>query len=636
MSSGIFKTKTKRNERTTEEIVRAHFREDPSPHLVKEEQISREPRISRALETASKQGKGVGKPEFIYHSPLAPNFVLVVECKADPRQHESPLRNKPKDYAVDGILHYMKFLARQYDVIGVAVSGETPEETTISTFKQLKSEPTATTLNAPNGPVIELKSFDEYVRLLQFDPAVRQRDQNELMKFSRELHNYMRDHAKVSEQEKPLVVSGALLALRDDLFRTSYVNMKGTQLPTQLYEAIERELVSANLPHAKQQNVLQPYSFLVTHPVLKKPLKGKVETPLQEIVRALDEHVRPFVHSYDEIDVIGQFYGEFLRYTGGDKKGLGIVLTPRHCTELVAKMANPSPEDTVIDTCAGTGGFLIAAMVEMDRKAGDNEGKRRRIREQGLVGIEEQPMMFALAASNMILRGDGKANLYNESCFDEKIIDAIRVNNPPTHGRPNIGLINPPFSQKGDDLHEFNFVETMLDNLVPGGTGVVVVPMSCAIEPHPLKKRLLENHTLDAVVSMPDELFYPVGTITCLMVFTAHKPHKTSKRPTWFGYWKQDGFKKIKPFGRIDPENNWQSIRDEWLDNFFNRREIPGHSVLKVVGENDEWCAEAYMETDYSVINEADYAEQVRKYALFKAYSSLGSVPQEDDEESQE
>jgi hypothetical protein len=54
------------------------------------------------------------------------------------------------------------------------------------------------------------------------------------------------------------------------------------------------------------------------------------------------------------------------------------------------------------------------------------------------------------------------------------------------------------------------------------GIGIGIAPMSCAIAPHPARAELLKFHTLEAVMSMPDELFYPVGVITCVMVFTAH------------------------------------------------------------------------------------------------------------------
>ena len=120
-------------------------------------------------------------------------------------------------------------------------------------------------------------------------------------------------------------------------------------------------------------------------------------------------------------------------------------------------------------------------------------------------------------------------------------------------------------------------------------------------------------------MSMPDGLFYPVGTVPCIMVFTAHTPHNSNiHHKTWFGYWKDDGFVKSKNFGRIDARNTWKKIEDIWLDSFFNRKEIPGLSVLKKVSSADEWCAEAYMETDYSDTSEDDFMDEMKKYVIFR------------------
>lgn len=62
-----------------------------------------------------------------------------------------------------------------------------------------------------------------------------------------------------------------------------------------------------------------------------------------------------------------------------------------------------------------------------------------------------------------------------------------------------------------------------------------------------LKKKLLEKHTLEAVLSMPNELFFnsKVSVVSCVMVLTAHRPHPKSKQ-TYFGYYKDDGFIKRK------------------------------------------------------------------------------------------
>lgn len=304
------------------------------------------------------------------------------------------------------------------------------------------------------------------------------------------------------------------------------------------------------------------------------------------------------------------------------------MLTPRHVAELFSLLTNVGPESKVIDICAGTGGFLISAMQHMLSKA-VSDAERTDIKKNRLIGVENNPKMFALAASNMILRGDGKANLHQASCFDEAVMKAIKKH------KPNVGMLNPPYSQSKSDagLHELYFVKQMLDCLVTGGIGVVIVPMSCAISPHPVRGELLKHHTLDAVMSMPQELFYPVGTVPCVMVWIAGVPHARSNRKTWFGYWRDDGFVKTKHKGRIDQYERWPMIRDHWVEMYRNRETHAGESIVRRVSAADEWCAEAYMETDYSKLTKEDFETVVKNYALFKLFGGKeneGDVHAED------
>ncbi|MGA7325309.1 MAG: N-6 DNA methylase [Rhodomicrobium sp.] len=595
------------NERTTEDIVRRHLQKFGVAGQIVEEQSSDDPKIRRALSKASKSnGGGGGKPEFIVRLKDDPDFLIVFECKRDATKHVSANRDKADAFAVDGVLHYSAHLSKSFDVIGVAISGTTAIR--ISTFRQLREAPIAEPLCDEHGPVERLLPVAEYQRLLNFDPAVRRRSHEELMQFGQELHDYLRDYAKLSENEKPLAVSGCLLALRDEAFKASWRKYKIKTLGHQLIAALGREIDAAVTEPHKQRTMLQPYQFLEMHPELNRVPPNETEWPLRALIDKIEEHVRPFLDTYRDIDVIGQFYGEFLRYTGGDKKGLGIVLTPRHLTELFVKMARVGVKDTVLDTCCGTGGFLIAALAEMDAKADGDPDIREDIRKHRLVGVEQQPQMFALAASNMILRGDGKANLFQGNCFDPELIESLEDPEENRFRRPTIGLINPPFSQQGEGLHELNFVVNLLDILAPGGRAVVVVPMSCAIESHPIREKLLENHTLIAAVTLPPELFHPIGVVTCGLMFEAHQPHADSPSPTWFGSWKSDGFVKQKHRGRVDPTGHWPQVRDAWLKSFHARATIPGQSISRHVDANDEWCAEAYMETDYSTLTQADLA----------------------------
>jgi type I restriction enzyme M protein len=144
--------------------------------------------------------------------------------------------------------------------------------------------------------------------------------------------------------------------------------------------------------------------------------------------------------------------------------------------------------------------------------------------------------------------------------------------------------------------------------------------MSCATSTNArtvvVRERLLASHTLTGVFSMPDDLFHPVGVITCIMTFEAHKPHPKGFK-SFFGYFKNDGYQKTKHMGRVN-KGDWDAIKKHWLSLYINREKEVGLSVLKAVTANDEWCAEAYMETDYTKITQETFASAVRDYAIHK------------------
>lgn len=70
--------------------------------------------------------------------------------------------------------------------------------------------------------------------------------------------------------------------------------------------------------------------------------------------------------------------------------------------------------------------------------------------------------------------------------------------------------------------------------------------------------------------------------------------------------------------GRIDLYDRWQGIKARWLEHYLNNEVHTGESVTAFVTDNDEWVAEAYLETDYSKITRADFEQVVREFALFQ------------------
>jgi type I restriction enzyme M protein len=292
------------------------------------------------------------------------------------------------------------------------------------------------------------------------------------------------------------------------------------------------------------------------------------------------------------------------------------VLTPPHITELFANLANVNKDSVVLDNACGTGGFLISAMKQMVSDAKGDSGKIKGIQKEQLIGIEYQDDIYALAVTNMVLHDDGKSNIYQGDCF--AMTEAIRE-----RYQPNVGLLNPPYKTKKSDIEELQFVLNNLEMLQHGGTCVAIVPISCVLAQSgiglELKRQLLLRHTLEAVLSMPGELFHnsKVGVVTATIVVTAHLPHPVGKK-TWFGYCRDDGFVKTKHRGRIDLHGKWPAIKERWLEQYRNREVRPGQSVMRHVTPDDEWCAEAYMETDYSKITQRDFEETVRRYAVFR------------------
>ncbi len=605
------------NERITEDLVRKRFEalgyfDVGSPVAVSEQRTDIDA-IRRRLKGASKTGKGgVGAPEFIVSALADNNFILVVECKASTTLHQSQNLDQPAQYAVDGALHYARHLSTEFSVIAVAVSGQSASQLKISTFLHAKGASSANELTTKSGAAIsKIIPWTDYVEHAMFDPSVQRLRQDELMEFSRELHDFMFHYAKLTESEKPLLVSGTLIALHSKAFASSFHLYKPEELQRQWLKVIQEELDNAQLPQAKKRSMVQPYSTIAVHPELAKPTGEHPKGALYELIRSLNEKVWPFINIYHDFDVVGQFYGEFLKYTGGDKKALGIVLTPRHVTDLFARLANVTKESTVLDSCAGTGGFLVSAMHHMMRSA-MTTAEKNRIKGFGLIGVEQQPNMFALAASNMILRGDGKANLSQGSCFDPSITAALRQH------QCDVGMINPPYSQGANELHELVFVKHMLDCLVPGGIGIAIIPLAKVIAPHVLKHELLAAHTLEAVMTMPHELFYPVARAACIVVFSAHQPHAVAKKKTWFAYWKDDRFVKTKHLGRTDLNEEWSATRDAWVEAFRNRDSVPGITTKKAVGADDEWCGEAYMSTDYKAIGKSALSTAMKRYISHK------------------
>lgn len=213
-------------------------------------------------------------------------------------------------------------------------------------------------------------------------------------------------------------------------------------------------------------------------------------------------------------DVLGEFYEQFLKYAN-DASELGIVLTPRHITTFAANVVDVRPNNVIFDPACGTGGFLVAALDKVRRDIGDVT----QFKKGNLHGIEQDPLIATLAIVNMIFRGDGSSNIQEG--------DGL-VTQPSC--QPDCCLLNPPFAL--EDEYEWKFVDKALGVMTGGGLLFAIVPtttmMSAGddrLEKH-WRNEMLMKHTLLAVITMPQDLFYPhVSKGTYGILIRAHQPH---------------------------------------------------------------------------------------------------------------
>lgn len=601
------------NERKTERIVSQHLDSDPYKKKVNiEMQKSDIPKINKLLKYASKKANGEGRPEFIITFKENSNLLIVIECKAEVSKHQSKTLDKYAGYAVDGALLYSSFLSKEYDVLAIAISGQTQRELRVSHFLQLKGEQQATEVDFGT----KLIGLENYLKNYLESPLKHRQDYYQLMAYCRTLNLKLHNH-KILANLRGLFLSSVLIALDNKAFRISYKSMEDPQvLADNLVDTVVVEL-KKTLPQKKVENLNNQFGFIRSDATLstkKNPVTN--ENILSELITDIDENVNKYIQTYKYYDVLGQLYIEFLSYANADSD-LGIVLTPPHITQLFSDLAFVNKDSIVYDNCTGTAGFLISAMRTMVLDAKNDEKKIKNIREHQLIGVEYQSHIYALAATNMYIHKDGKSNIIQGDCFDENIIDVIK------DYRPTVGMLNPPYpTDKKTGKNEFEFILNNLDCLERGGICVAIIPMERVMSAKKntleLKRKLLEQHTLLGVMSMPDDLFYNTdnGVVTAILVFEAHIPHNP-KKETYFGYWKDDGFEKRKHRGRVDVYDKWESIKARWLDSYINHKNIPGLSVTKSVSAEDEWCAEAYMETDYSNLKKSAFLQTVKEYVMF-------------------
>ena len=444
----------------------------------------------------------------------------------------------------------------------------------------------------------------------------------------------------INEKLRSQFVGTCLLALKNGL---AYEDVKEQPDPKTGKKLTQEQVVLKSvksileglLAKGGSLNKLGKLSILNNKVLEDQDVTSLTYKELKDILQFIDSNVVPYINDKNTAgqDLLNLFFTTFNKYVGKSDKNQ--AFTPDHICDFMSKAVGVNKNSRVLDPCCGSGAFLVRAMTDAMDDC-ETEEERDAVKANQIFGIEYEEGAFGLASTNMLIHGDGNSNVVQDSMFQRaKWIKDSNI---------NVVLMNPPYNatkkccdpnytkdwdskKKEDPSKGLHFVE-WIARAVPSTCKIaVLLPMQAAIgntgDVKAFKKKMLDKYTLEAVFSLPNEMFYPgAAAVACCMIFDLSQKHSKANKDTFFGYYKDDKFIKRKGLGRIertDADGNslWIKTKELWLDLYKNKREVPGLSVMHKVSYKDEWLAEAYMETDYSTLTADDFQKTINDYLSY-------------------
>ena len=472
-----------------------------------------------------------------------------------------------------------------------------------------------------------LRTMDEYVDFY----TSKINDKEKVMQNTYKLNELLHRHS-VPEKLRSQFVGTCLLALKNGL-EYSTPSLTAAQIRARIKEVLE-DLLNSDI------NKAEKLALLNRNVLGDQYIRQLTIAAFREILKFIEDNILPFINdkSTSGQDLLNLFFVTFNKYVGKADKNQ--AFTPDHITDFMSKITGINKHSVVLDPCCGSGSFLVRAMTQaLDDCA--TAAEQEKVKKNQIFGIEFDENVYGLATTNMLIHSDGNSNIRQGSCF--ALADWIK------EAKPSVILMNPPYNgqrihlpqtyvstwakDKKEDpskgLYFVKFIADTLNSINHQAKLAVLLPVACAIgtsgEISKLKKEILVENTLDAVFTLPNEIFYPGASASaCCMVFKIGTKHDDVSNPdTFFGYCKDDGFRKKKNLGRVEQidtttgKSKWVEIERQWIELYRNRHAMDGFSAThKVTGES-EWLCEAYMKTDYSKLSERDFQQTINDYLAY-------------------
>ncbi len=275
-----------------------------------------------------------------------------------------------------------------------------------------------------------------------------------------------------------------------------------------------------------------------------------IPTPqvLQKIITGLDDL---YEHDIADLDMQGDLYEYMLGKlaTAGQN---GQFRTPKHIREMMVELLQPTPDDIICDPACGTAGFLVSAAEYIRKNYEDTMTAEQWEHFAGgaFNGFDTDRTMLRISAMNLMLHSISNPDIdYKDSVSKQNDISdryTMCLANPPFKGTVDAESINDNLrAVTNTKKTELLFLALFLRMLKKGGQCACIVPdgvLFGSSKAHKaIRRELVENHQLRAVISMPSGVFKPyAGVSTAVLVFTKTGAGGTDK--VWFYDMKADGF----------------------------------------------------------------------------------------------
>lgn len=333
---------------------------------------------------------------------------------------------------------------------------------------------------------------------------------------------------------------------------------------------------------------------------------------LQKIITGLDDL---YIHDIADLDMQGDLYEYMLGKlsTAGQN---GQFRTPKHIREMMVGLVAPTPDDIICDPACGTAGFLVSS-AEYIRRHYENtmtDEQWENFANKTFSGYDTDYTMLRIAAMNLMLHSITNPDIdYKDSVSKQNNVSnkyTVCLANPPFKGTVDAESIHDNLKAVTNTKKtELLFLALFLRLMQKGGRCACIVPdgvLFGSSKAHKsIRKELIENHQLKAVISMPSGVFKPyAGVSTAVLVFVKTEAGGTEN--VWFYDMKADGFSLDDKRSEI-AENDIPDIiaRFHNLDGEMNRERTEQSFFVpkqEIVDNDYDLSINKYKKTEYVAV----------------------------------